>query len=64
MQRDPMFRERVHAGLTSLAQRGIVQPQIVAKLLEQHRTEHAVYYGSLLWPLFMLEEWLTSRRAP
>lgn len=62
INRDPLLRERVCARLDALARREIVRPELIAELLKLTRVEHASYYGSLIWPLFALEEWLQSHR--
>ena len=40
--------------------RGVFRPAFLARAIEQHRTEHAVYYGELLWIIMMLDLWLES----
>ncbi len=57
---DPALRERVHSRLASLGRRGIVRQPFIDELLRLQQTTHAVYYGALLWQLFMLEEWLLA----
>ncbi len=55
-----------HAGLKALAsdsvrsfaQRGVVRPQFVAQLLDEHLPAHPGYYGEMVWILMMLEQWL------
>ncbi len=49
--------------LGSLGERGIVQPQFIATLLNQRLAEHPGYYGEMVWILMMLEHWL-RRHAP
>lgn len=44
--------------LSSLAQRGIVRASYLEKLRKEHATEHASYYGVMLWVLVQLELWL------
>lgn len=44
--------------LSSLAQRGIVRASYLDKLRKEHATEHASYYGVMLWVLVQLELWL------
>jgi asparagine synthase (glutamine-hydrolysing) len=62
INRDPVLRERVCSRLDALAGRGIVRREIIAEVLARQASDHASYYGALLWPLFALEEWLQSRR--
>ncbi|MCK6371751.1 MAG: asparagine synthase C-terminal domain-containing protein [Gammaproteobacteria bacterium] len=61
INRDAELRERVRARLDALGSRDIVRPAIIAGLLDLQATGHAKYYGSLIWPLYALEEWLQSR---
>lgn len=49
--------------LGSFATRGVVQPAFVHRLLDSHLPEHPHYYGSMVWILMMLEQWL-RKRAP
>ncbi len=51
------LRERVYGSLGALKERDIIQPEYIDSLIHLHQTDHAIYYGALLWPLFMLEEW-------
>ncbi len=52
----------VHESLYAFAQRGIVRPGYVTDLLRQHETDHATYYGTMIWVIMMLERWLSARR--
>jgi asparagine synthase (glutamine-hydrolysing) len=61
-EKSPALGDRLHKALNSLRSRGIVQAQFIDEMLRLQRTEHAVYYGSLNWTLFMLEEWLAHYR--
>jgi asparagine synthase (glutamine-hydrolysing) len=45
---------------THWSQRRVVKPEFVQHLLERHRSEHASYYGVMIWVLMMLEQWLQS----
>ena len=58
VNRDAALRARIGSRLEELGRRGIVRPEIVSNLLQLQASEHASYYGALLWPLFALEEWL------
>jgi asparagine synthase (glutamine-hydrolysing) len=60
MQQDPQLSRMAHDALDALAQRGVVQPAFVKHLLERHRSEHASYYGVMIWVLMMLEHWLAA----
>jgi asparagine synthase (glutamine-hydrolysing) len=59
---DAELRERVDSRLRSLAHRGIVRPDFIADLTRRQQAEHATYYGTLTWWLFMLEEWMLAHR--
>jgi asparagine synthase (glutamine-hydrolysing) len=60
-----------HAGLKSLATdsvrsfgtRGVVRPEFIQSLLEEHLPAHPGYYGEMVWILMMLEQWL-RKHAP
>jgi asparagine synthase (glutamine-hydrolysing) len=43
--------------LTDLKGRGIVRPQFVDDIVRLHGTDHATYYGVMVWQLIMLEQW-------
>lgn len=58
MQTDAALRGRIHAQLLSLARREIVRLDFIERLIRLQATDHAIYYGDLVWILFMLEEWL------
>ncbi|MBT0960594.1 asparagine synthetase B family protein [Denitromonas iodatirespirans] len=55
-----------HAGLRELAgdtlgqlkQRGIVQPALIDRLIDELLPAHPGYYGELVWILMMMELWL------
>ncbi|MDP1902555.1 MAG: asparagine synthase C-terminal domain-containing protein [Rubrivivax sp.] len=44
--------------LHSLAGRGIVRPEFITALLDEHLPAHPGYYGEMVWILMMLEQWL------
>jgi asparagine synthase (glutamine-hydrolysing) len=52
------LRELTEASLAAQRERGIVRPDYLDWLGEQHRGTHASYYGVMLWVLVMLEQWL------
>jgi asparagine synthase (glutamine-hydrolysing) len=58
---DAELRERLRSRLDALGRRGIVRRTVIGELLALQAGDHASYYGSLIWPLFALEEWLQSR---
>ena len=60
----PGLRELTGDSLTSLKQRGIVRPAFIDELLNRHHAEHAAYFGTMVWTLLMLEQWLALRENP
>ena len=44
--------------LSAFRRRGILNPAYLDWLDRQHQSEHASYYGVMLWVLVMLEQWL------
>jgi asparagine synthase (glutamine-hydrolysing) len=61
MNEDAALRELTHDSLAGLKQRGIVRADYVDWLLQKHASEHASYYGVMLWVLVMLEQWLQAK---
>ncbi len=47
--------------LSDLKSRKIIRADFINKLLEQHLDEHAVYHGTMVWVLMMLEQWYKQR---
>jgi len=62
MVRHAGLKKLAEDGLGSLAQRGIVNPAFVRRLLTQLLPEHPHYYGTMVWILLMLEHWLRHHR--
>ena len=56
------LRELAYDSLKSLQQRGFINPGFIDKVVERHRTEHATYYGTMIWVLMMLEQWFHAHR--
>ncbi|MEW5943849.1 MAG: asparagine synthase C-terminal domain-containing protein [Pseudomonadota bacterium] len=48
--------------LESLKGRRIVKPEYIDGLVAQHRSDHASYYGVMIWVLMMLEQWLQAHK--
>ncbi len=57
---DPELSSHVHGNIKSLRSRDVFAPEFVDDLLDRHENQHAAYYGSLLWVMAMLEEWLAQ----
>jgi len=57
------LQNAVYPLLESLKQRGIIKTEFIDMLLRGHRDTHQHYFGSAIWPLVMLEQWLQMHRA-
>ena len=55
------LRDLTGDSLANLKGRGIVRPEFIDELLGRHQAEHAAYYGTMVWTLLMLEQWLAAR---
>jgi asparagine synthase (glutamine-hydrolysing) len=62
-QRDAALKALASDSLAGLVERGIVRPDFSRSLLNERLSEHAGYYGEMVWILMMLEQWL-RRHAP
>jgi len=63
LTRHKPLQEIVAESLASLKGRGIIRPAFIAELTSQHLAAHAGYYGTLIWILMMLEQWMQKRMA-
>jgi asparagine synthase (glutamine-hydrolysing) len=61
--RDKALHELAFASLDSLKQRGIVRAAFIDTLRADLLSDHATYYGELVWVLMMLEQWLQGQRS-
>jgi asparagine synthase (glutamine-hydrolysing) len=50
--------------LESLKPRGVVRTEFIDGLLDRHGSEHATYYGVMIWVLVMLELWYRTAASP
>ena len=57
------LQELVYANLASLRERGILKPDFVDRVTEEHRSGHASYYGYAIWDMVMLEQWFETERS-
>ena len=58
----PPLRERVEDRLSDFAARRFLNPAYIRRLREEHDSTHATYFGTMVWVIMILEEWLASRR--
>lgn len=63
MSRDPQLRALAQQSLQGLVDRGIIQSAFIAQLLEKDLNEHPGYYGTMVWVLMMLEQWLRGQEG-
>jgi len=54
--------ELVRGSLAAFQRRGILRPSYIQDLRRQHHTEHATYFGIMIWGVAMLECWLDTRK--
>ena len=55
------LREMAYDNLLKLKQRGFVRPEFIDRTIDMHQTEHAAYYGELVWIFNVFELWLSGR---
>jgi asparagine synthase (glutamine-hydrolysing) len=51
------LRELAYGSLRGLKSRNVVRSSYIDELIRLHATEHATYYGVMIWVLMMLEQW-------
>jgi asparagine synthase (glutamine-hydrolysing) len=57
LRSSPSLQRLSYDSLQSLKTRGILRSDFIDKLIRTHRTEHAAYFGTMIWVLMMLEFW-------
>jgi asparagine synthase (glutamine-hydrolysing) len=58
----PRLKDLVHGSLETFQRRGILRPSYIQDLRRQHHTDHATYFGIMIWVVAMLECWLGTRK--
>jgi asparagine synthase (glutamine-hydrolysing) len=58
LQTHPPLRQLALDSLSDLKRRGIVRPEFIDELTLTRVEIHAGYYGTMIWVLMMLEQWL------
>lgn len=51
------LRELAYDSLSDLKARSLVRPAFIEELQSTHFSQHAAYYGTMIWVLMMLEQW-------
>jgi asparagine synthase (glutamine-hydrolysing) len=57
------LRQLALESLSDLKRRHIIRPEFVDQLTGVHVKSHADYYGTMVWILMMLEQWLSHHRV-
>jgi len=63
LQTHAALRQMALDSLTDLKRRQIVRAEFIDELTSVHVPAHAKYYGTMVWVLMMLEQWLRQHRA-
>ncbi len=61
--RNAGLKQLAEESLHSLAGRGIVRADFVAKLFAEYLPKHPGYYGEMVWILMMLEQWIRGHQG-
>ncbi len=61
MQTYRPLREMAYDNLLKLKSRGFIRPEFIDKTIKMHQSEHAAYYGELVWIFTVLELWMNGR---
>jgi asparagine synthase (glutamine-hydrolysing) len=62
LQTHKPLRQLALDSLTDLKKRGLVRPDFIDELTSTHVESHPGYYGTMVWVLMLLEQWLKQRR--
>ena len=57
LRKDNDLRQLIGERVDNLKHRGVFATAWIDRLLEQHASEHAAFYGNFVWVLAMFEEW-------
>ncbi|MCB1689002.1 MAG: hypothetical protein KDI33_10965 [Halioglobus sp.] len=52
------LREMAYDNLLKLKSRGLIRPTFIDRAMEMHQSQHAAYYGELVWILTVFELWM------
>lgn len=58
MQTYTPLRELAYDNLLKLKERGYIRPEFIDKTIKMHQSDHAAYYGELVWILTVFELWM------
>lgn len=54
------LREMAYDNLLALKSRGFIRPEFIDKTIQMHQSEHAAYYGELVWIFTVFELWMEA----
>lgn len=57
------LREMAYDNLLKLKTREFVRPEFIDRAIAMHQSEHAAYYGELVWILTVFELWMQGRKT-
>jgi asparagine synthase (glutamine-hydrolysing) len=63
LQTHQPLRTMAMESLTDLKKRRFIRPEFIDELTSRHVQSHAIYYGTMVWVLMMLEQWFEQRRS-
>jgi len=58
MQTYKPLRELAYDNLLKLKNRDLIRPEFIDKTIKMHQSEHAAYYGELVWIFTVFELWM------
>ena len=61
MQTYKPLREMAYDNMLKLKERGFIRPEFIDKAIEMHQSEHAAYYGELVWIFTVFELWMDAQ---
>ncbi|WP_279247684.1 asparagine synthetase B family protein [Candidatus Marimicrobium litorale] len=61
MQTYKPLRELAYDNLLKLKARRYIRPEFIDKTIKMHQSDHAAYYGELVWILTVFELWMEKR---
>ena len=62
LQNHKPLADLVRESLAAFSRREVVKPAYLTRLLHEHQTGHATYFGIMIWVVMMLEQWLAARK--
>lgn len=63
LNKSARLQDLVYTSLDALRSRRLVQGEFIRSLLDAHRNDHAAYYGTTVWVLVLLEQWLQTHEV-